>query len=260
MGPLETGKAGVASRDKNSVRFILTLGSALAIAGLVQVYFDPEPAAVQGFEALLVGLPAFGILHGGYWVTSRRLLAEDRWTVATWAVVGSGIGAVLVGGWLVGEWLVGNSVSDGYLLFVIGTLSGGFVGSLATVTTRQPVCDPETAGDPDDRRAAFEPPPSDVDTLATVAADPRLWYTLQSIRSADDPITVERIVSELGTIETESEDELYLDLVHVRLPKLAAYGLVRYDPSVNVVRETERCSAVLAAGDELAVSSERSSS
>ena len=222
--------------------FVTILGIAFGAAGLRQVYVDPEPIAVQSIEGALVVGPVLVLLTAGYRIGRRGIDDETRWSIATWAVLGSLTAGALVAGYLYTEWLVRNTVADASLLFVVGAASGGAVGALAAANRRsspdanraatesKPEPEPEPEGD-------IEPnvPPTNASPSASLGADSRSRYALHATVLADGPLEVETLASQVASLEGTSEPVVYLDLVHVRLPKLARSGRLEYDPVSGVV-------------------------
>lgn len=234
--------------------FIAALGIALGIAGLGQIYVDPEPVVVQSIESLLVTAPALALVYAGYWVATRRRPYEDGWSIATWSLVGCLTAGVLVAGFLLAEWLVGNTVTDSSLLLVIGTLSGGVAGLIAAVANQDRALELGVFEGTDvaDERVDTDDLSPRARTLAGLASDTRAWYTLQAVLFADRPLGVETIATQIAALEQTSEEAVYLDLVHSRLPKLAAEGVLEYDPTSGVVRATESDGTVVDTIDALA--------
>lgn len=77
-------------------------------------------------------------------------------------------------------------------------------------------------------------------------------FVLHYLRSADTPIDVDDLVSEVVAWEVErpvdersagDRDAVELSLVHTHLPKMAAAGLVDYDAGRGVLTPTDRTDA-----------------
>ncbi|WP_436347222.1 DUF7344 domain-containing protein [Natronorubrum sp. FCH18a] len=234
--------------------FVAVLGIALGTAGLVQVYRYPEPIVIQSIESLLVIAPALALVYAGYRVTTRRRPYEDQWSIATWCLVGCLTAGLLVAGYLLAEWLVGNAATDSSLLLIVGMLSGGVVGFAAAVANQDHTVELGTLEDRDveDERGEIGSLSPRERTVASLASDTRAWYTLQAVLLADRPLSVETIASQIASLERTSEEAVYLDLVHSRLPKLAADGVLEYDSASGVVRAPDSDEPILATIEALA--------
>ena len=92
--------------------FIAFIGLALGVGGLLDVYLDPEPIALQLIEAGLVLVPAVAIIAGTLWVGKHHYDREIEWEIATWSIFGTTIAGVLVLVFLLVEWASGATVSD----------------------------------------------------------------------------------------------------------------------------------------------------
>ncbi|MFU8866736.1 hypothetical protein [Natronococcus sp.] len=245
------------NRPDDATRTIVVAGIALGLGGLVHVYTDPEPTAVQILELLLVSVPAALIVYGGYWTASRRFSAAERWTVATWCLVGGLIGGALVSGFLFGESVTGDAVADGSLLFLIGLSTGGVVGLLGAMATRQSIPAFEDETGQFAREFELEALSPEARSLASVATSPYAWDALQAVLDADEPIGVETLAARIAALEGEPTESVRLELVHAQLPELADRGLVSWDAERGTVDATARLPAVVGAGEELSALRDR---
>ncbi|WP_137291727.1 hypothetical protein [Natronorubrum halophilum] len=106
-----------------SSALIVSMGLALAIAGIVQTLAAPATKPLVALELFLSLLVPTGLATGGYWLVSQNISRDVRRRVAIWMSAGI-VGACALGGWL---WL--------YVALEGGTIHGplSIVTTLATV-------------------------------------------------------------------------------------------------------------------------------
>jgi hypothetical protein len=232
---------------------LTAVGLVFAITGIVYLLTHPTSPGVWVVELALVSVPAAGIVYGGYWVATRQLRRIDQWSIVTRALVGGVVAGLLIAVYAQAEQAGGTAVADAELLVLLGTVSGTAV-SLFTATSnerRHLQSEPSPFDDRQFQPIAPEPLSANARIAAEILADTRSWCVLRVLALTPRPLDVETIAERIAPVETTDIDYIITDLVHVRLPKLEAKGLIRYEPAEGVVRPTERIDAVSNASVEL---------
>jgi hypothetical protein len=230
---------------------VTAVGVLLGLGGLTYVATHPEPLAVWTTEFALVSFPAAAIVYGGYWIAAHQLPTQERWTIAKWCLGGAVTAALLLLGYIGAEQIAGETILNPELLVILGALSGGFVALFSAIAAERNHLDVAISTDSKAQQIETDPVSADAQTFAKLALDLRSWYVIQSLRLSDGPLGVETIASQIAAAEGVDDREAYIDLVHVRLPKLANEGLVVYSPEVETVDLTDRIVAVVDASKEL---------
>ncbi|WP_174811848.1 DUF7344 domain-containing protein [Salinadaptatus halalkaliphilus] len=238
---------------------ITAIGVVLGIAGLMYLVTHPEPLVVWMTELALVGGPAAAIVYGGYWLAAHQLPDGDGWNIAKWCLVGTSVAALLLLGYVSAEQFGGEAVINPELLVILGALSGGVVSLFGTISNERQHLD--IALDTGDKKRlakeGIDPFSDDAQAFATLATDTRSWYVIRAVTLAEEPLGAETIANQIATREETDTQEVYIDLIHHRLPKLAGEGLIHYEPDVNVIWPGDRLPAVVTASEELSVAGEQ---
>uniref|UniRef100_UPI003F879AE2 DUF7344 domain-containing protein n=1 Tax=Natronorubrum sp. DTA7 TaxID=3447016 RepID=UPI003F879AE2 len=100
-----------------------------------------------------------------------------------------------------------------------------------------------------------EPFSTEAQTLAKLVLNTRSWHVIQILQLAEKPLGVESIAGRIASIENTDRQDVYIDLVHMHLPKLADEGLLYYDSDVEIVELSDRIDAVANATDEISEAS-----
>jgi hypothetical protein len=244
---------------------LTVVGLVFAITGIVYLLTHPPSPGVWVVELVLVSVPAAGIVYGGYWVATRQLRRIDQWSIVTRALVGGVVAGLLIAVYARAEQAGGTAVADAELLVLLGTATGTAISLFAATSNARRHLQSEPSpfdNQPlrselssfDDRQfqpVAPEPLSANARIAAELLADTRSWRVLRVLASTPRPLDVETIAERVAPVETTDIDHIVTDLVHVRLPKLEAKGLIRYEPDEGIVRPTERIDAVSNASVEL---------
>ncbi|WP_423747293.1 DUF7344 domain-containing protein [Haladaptatus sp. SPP-AMP-3] len=81
----------------------------------------------------------------------------------------------------------------------------------------------------------------------------RRHILIHLIETADQPVPLETLVEHLQTRANTNREQLQTHLHHLHLPKLADYGVIEYNSSLQLVSYTEhpRLEALLQVGQSL---------
>ncbi|WP_255171301.1 DUF7344 domain-containing protein [Natrononativus amylolyticus] len=233
---------------------VTAVGLVLGIVGVAYLVTHPEPLVVWAIELVLVSGPAAAIVYGGYWIAAHQVPRGDGWNIAKWCLAGTVVAAVLLLGYVSAERIGGATVLNSELLVLLGALGGGTVSLFAAISNERRHLDValDTEGNElvDAGAAPFS---ADAQAFAELAAETRSWYVIRALELAEGPLGVESLAAQIATLEETDAQQVQIELVHSRLPKLAADGLVHYDPDVDVVRSGDRVPVVIQASDELAI-------
>ncbi|WP_306055532.1 DUF7344 domain-containing protein [Natronococcus wangiae] len=245
----------------DSASWLVTfVGVLLGASGLAYVMTHPEPLTVWTTELALVSLPAAAIVYGGYWIAASQMSKEKEWNIAKWCLIGAVVAAVLLFGYSSAERFGGATVIDPWLLIILGALGGGFVALFSAISTERQYLT-AAIGTGQERRLieeGVEPLSAEAQTFAELAADTRSWYVVWALQLAENPLGIETIAEQIAANEGTDTQNVYVDLIHVRLPKLADEGLIRYHEDVETVElSSERAVAVANASKELSATGEQ---
>jgi hypothetical protein len=232
---------------------VTIVGVLFAVTGIAYLLTHPAPISVWAIELALVSVPAAGIIYGGYWVATRQLRLADRWSIATWGVVGGVVAGLLIAVYVRTEQAGGTAVADAELLVLIGAMTGTAVSLFAAISNERRHL-PSEFGTVDERQlqtVESKPLSADARVAADLLSDTRSWHVLRVLSLVERPLGVETVAERVATIEGAAPDDVYVDLLHARLPKLEANGLIRYESDVGVVHPTERIETVANASEEL---------
>ncbi|WP_440771859.1 hypothetical protein [Natronorubrum sp. DTA28] len=234
---------------------VTVVGALFGIIGIAYVYTHPVSMSLWAVEFALVGAPAALIVYGGYWVATRPLTRSDRWSVAVWGLVGGSIVGAVIAGYIVVERLVGGTVVEPGELLLLGVSSGMVVSLYASIVTERQHLATDLGTIESDRLAEVtsEPLSEDARELAELALDTRSWNLLYVLSLAEKPLAVETLVDRVAVVAREDETDVYVDTIHVRIPKLEEKGLIHYESDTEVVRPADRLERVANAGDELSL-------
>ncbi|SIR60232.1 DUF7344 domain-containing protein [Natronorubrum thiooxidans] len=233
---------------------VTAIGVLLGATGIGYVFAHPEPVPVWMFEVALVSIPAASIVYGGYWVATQQLSRSDSWRIATWCLVGGGVAGALLIGYIIAERVGGGTFIEPGELVILGVL-GGTVVSLYTAILNERHHSATAIGTVDERQIidmGNEPLSQDAQLLAELVVDTRSWTVLRLLSMAEEPLGLETLVERIAAVENTDQTEVYVDLAHVRLPKLETEGLVRYESDIEVVHLSDRFTRVANANEELA--------
>lgn len=257
MGEPTTQQNGITQYDPASW-LIAALGSVLGVSGLAYVITHPEPMAVWLTELALVSLPAGAIVAGGYWVGKHQLPREDKWNIARWCLAGAVVSGLLVVGYIGAEQIGGETILNPELLVILGALGGSLVALFASISAERRYLETAIATDSHRQRDSLKAAPfsAEAQVFAELALDTRSWHVIHALRVSEGPLGIEKIASRIAAIEEIDEQDAYLDLVHVRLPKLTDRNLVTYHSDIAIVELNDRIAAVADASDELSAAGE----
>ncbi|WP_312908512.1 DUF7344 domain-containing protein [Natronosalvus caseinilyticus] len=251
------------TRESLNVRYdlaswlVTAVGIVLGIAGVAYLVAHPEPITTWGIELVLVSAPAAAIVYGGYWIAAHEVPRSDGWNIAKWCLTGTVVAAVLLFGYVSAEQIGGTTVLDSKLLALLGALGGGAVSLFAAISNERRHLDVALGTDANRLVAAgAESFSADAQAFAELAADTRSWYVIRALGLAEEPLGVESLATQIATLEETDPQKVRTDLVHSRLPKLAAGGLIHYEPDVDVVWPGDRLPSVIQASEELSTVSE----
>lgn len=232
---------------------VAAVGVLLGLTGLTYVATHPEPLAVWATEFALVSLPAAAIVYGSYWIATHQLPIQERWTIAKWCLGGAVTAALLLLGYIGAERIAGETILNPELLVILGALGGGFVALFSAIAAEQNHLNVATNPGGETRliEAETEPVSAEAQTFAKLALDTRSWYVIQSLQLSDGPLGVETIASQIAAVEGIDTQDAYIDLIHVRLPKLTDENLIMYHPEVETVEFSDRITTVADASEEL---------
>jgi hypothetical protein len=230
---------------------VAAVGVLLGLAGLTYVATHPEPLAVWTSEFALVSLPAAAIVYGSYWIAAHQLPTQERWTIAKWCLGGAVTTALILLGYIGAERIAGETILNPELLVILGALGGGLVAVFAAIAAEQNHLNVANSPGGDTRLTDTNPISAEAQTFAKLALDTRSWYVIQSLRLSDGPLGVETIASQIAAVKGIDTQEAYIDLIHVRLPKLADEHLIMYYPEVETVELSDRITTVADASEEL---------
>lgn len=139
------------------------------------------------------------------------------------------------------------------MLVILGALGGGLVALFAAIAAEQNHLNVAISPGGDARliEADTNPVSADAQTFAKLALDTRSWYVIQSLQLSEGPLGVETIASQIAAVEGIDTQNAYIDLVHVRLPKLTDENLIMYHPEVETVELRDRVTTVADTSEEL---------
>ncbi|MDG5821714.1 hypothetical protein [Natronococcus sp. A-GB7] len=258
MGEPTTQQNWITQYDSASW-LIAAIGSVLGVSGLAYVITHPEPMAVWLTELALVSLPAAAIVSGGYWVAKHRLPREEKWNIAKWCLAGAVVAGLLVVGYIGAEQIGGETVLNPELLVILGALGGSLVALFASVSTERRYLETTVTADNHLQLDSLDTEPfsAEAQAFAELALDTRSWNVIHALRLSEGPLGIEKIASQIAAIEETDEQDVYLDLVHVRLPKLTDRNLITYHSDIDIVELSDRIGAVADASDELSAAGEK---
>lgn len=247
-----------AQQDMNvqydSASWVVTaIGVLLGISGIAYLATHPEPLAVWTTELALIGGPAAAIVYGGYWIAAHQLPKENKWTIAKWSLAGSVIAAVLLVGYISAEWFAGETVLNPELVVILGALGGALIALFSAISTERNHLDVAISTEKETRliEADTEPVSAEAQTFAKLALDTRSWYVIHALQLSEGPLGVETIAAQIAAIEGTDAQDVHVDLIHTRLPKLADEDLIRHHSEIGIVELSDRIGTVANASEEL---------
>jgi hypothetical protein len=250
---------GSATQQDTNVQYdpaswvVTAVGMVLGLAGLTYVATHPEPLVAWTAEFVLVSLPAATIIYGGYWIATHQLPTQERRTIAKWCLGGSATAALILLGYIGAERIAGETILNPELLVILGALGGGLVALFSAIAAERNHLNIAISSDRDNRliEADTDPVSAEARTFAKLVLDTRSWYVVQLLQHSNGPLGVETIASQIAAVEQIDTQEAYLDLIHVRLPKLADEHLIVYHPEVETVELNDRATTIADASEEL---------
>jgi hypothetical protein len=250
----ETIKHRGKSIQYDSASWLVTaVGLLLGSAGLAYVITHSAPMAAWVLELVLISIPAIAIVYGGYWIAAHQVPKEDRWSIAKWCLSGAVIAASLLFGYIGAEQMAGETVIDPELLVILGALGGALAAlSSAISAERHHLNIAISTGDEYQLVTAdIEPFSANAQAFTRLAVDTRSRYLIRSLQLAERPLDVESIADQIAIIEGTDTHEVYTDLIHNHLPKLADGNLIRYDSDDGMVQLGDQVATVANASEEL---------
>lgn len=234
---------------------VTVVGVLLGTAGIAYVYTHPVPMSLWAIEFALVSAPAALIVYGGYWVATQPLSRSDRWSIVVWGLVGGSIVGAVFAGYIIVERLIGGTVVESRELLFLGVSSGTVVSLYASMLTERQHLATDLGAVESDRLAEVtsDPLSEDARALAELALDTRSWNLLYVLLLADKPLAVETLADRVAIMEHADETDVYIDAIHVQIPKLEGKGLVHYESDTEVVHPADRLERIVNAGDELSL-------